>query len=109
MAPATQPGLISATFAQGARPVLPHIRAAVGGHGAPAILETLHRHDRMIARHPASPRCCGPTLRRPCESSPTPTVCCTAQLELFERLLDDEARAGEYAPPQPIPLLAYAL
>ena len=103
-------GLISAAFAQGAREVLPRIRAAVHGHGAPAILETLHRYDRVIARHPgitallrADPQT---TLRVVTDPD---GVLHRTHLELFERLLDDEARAGEDAPPQPVPLLAYAL
>ena len=86
------------------------VRARVGGRGAPALLETFDRINRGLARSPA--------LRRFLEQEREVALRTLtssaghvqpAAVAVIASLIEDEVRAGAYAPPAEPGTLAYAI
>jgi AcrR family transcriptional regulator len=102
--------LIGEAFARAARVTVAAIRDRVEEVGARAVLETLRRYDRVVARHPG--------IGAQLHADPVATIRIVtdpagashrAHLEIFERLITDEVIAGAYTPPIAASTLAYAL
>jgi AcrR family transcriptional regulator len=102
-------GLVGETVARAAAPLFEHARAAAGGRGGAALLDTFDRINRGLAAAPA--------LRAFLELERDALRILTSSggivqpraVATIQRFIEDEVRTGAYDPPVDPSTLAYAI
>ena len=106
----TREALIGEVIVIASRPVLDDARAAAGGRGGPALLDTFDRFNRRLADAPA--------LRQFVEAEREAAlriitsrngIVQPRMVEMITDLIDEEARRGDYEPPVEPSVLGYAI